>query len=234
MARCSASVMPEVTKSCGAPASSMVAMAPRRAPVPGATGWSYTPTSADAGKRIKVAVIYKAYQVIGSVATLLSERRVGSAATAMVEPAMLPSEPQNLRAIAGDGVVVLRWDYPASTGYEPIERYEYRYAEGTSVPESTNWNSEPNFLWQRGAKVIGLTNDRTYVFQVRAVNREGGSDPAMVTVTPRPIPCSAPDLAGRTQIWTATITLDGGALGTDRRRGRAWAGASRPGTAPGA
>ena len=33
MARCSASVMPEVTKSCGAPASSMVAMAPKRAPV---------------------------------------------------------------------------------------------------------------------------------------------------------------------------------------------------------
>ena len=30
MARCSASVMPEVTKSCGAPASSMVAMAPKR------------------------------------------------------------------------------------------------------------------------------------------------------------------------------------------------------------
>ena len=54
--------------------------------------------------------------------------------------------------------------------------------------------------------MIGLTNDRTYVFQVRAINREGGSDPAMVTVTPRPIPCSAPDLAGRTQIWTATIT----------------------------
>ena len=33
MRRCSASVKPEVTKSCGAPASSMVAMAPKRAPV---------------------------------------------------------------------------------------------------------------------------------------------------------------------------------------------------------
>ena len=33
MARCCSSVKPEVTKSCGAPASSMVAMAPKRAPV---------------------------------------------------------------------------------------------------------------------------------------------------------------------------------------------------------
>ena len=71
MARCcSASVMPEVTKSCGAPASSMVAMAPRRAPV---SDCALSTTSRSTVSRSRLALIRR-------LAALSAEMRSRSAA----------------------------------------------------------------------------------------------------------------------------------------------------------
>ena len=70
MARCSASVKPEVTKSCGAPASSMVAMAPKRAPV---SDRALSTTSRSTVSRSRLALIRR-------LAALSAEMRSRSAA----------------------------------------------------------------------------------------------------------------------------------------------------------
>ena len=54
MAQCSSSVKPEVTKSYGAPASSMVAMAPKRAPV---SARALSTTSRSTVSRSRLALI---------------------------------------------------------------------------------------------------------------------------------------------------------------------------------
>ena len=69
MARCSASVKPEVTKSCGAPASSMVAMAPKRAPV---SDRALSTTSRSTVSRSRLALIRR-------LAVLSAEMRSRSA-----------------------------------------------------------------------------------------------------------------------------------------------------------
>ena len=68
----------------------------------------------------------------------------GDAAAATATPAAAataPSAPQNLAAAPGDGEVSLTWEAPANDGGSAVTGYEYRYAEGASVPAETAWQS---------------------------------------------------------------------------------------------
>ena len=124
-----------------------------------------------------------------------------------------PSAPRNLQATAGDSSVVLRWERSESEGSAGIERYEYRYAIGSSVPESTAWLAVPPVspdYEHRFYKLFGLTNGTAYAFEVRAVSLVGGGAAAVATFTPSSIPCPEPNLAGQTLIWNGTLTLGTG------------------------
>ena len=92
-----------------------------------------------------------------------------------------PGAPQNLAATAGDGQVTLSWEAPASDGGSPITGYEYRYAEGASVPETTAWTPAGEDLM---VTVMELTNGTEYTFEVQAVNNQGDGTPASVSATP--------------------------------------------------
>ena len=114
----------------------------------------------------------------------VSDAGEGDAATATATPAAqptVPSVPQNLVATPGDGEVVLTWQAPASNGGSAVTEYEYRHAEGTSVPDGTAWQSAGTNLT---ATVDSLTNGTEYAFEVRAVNAEGESEAATATATP--------------------------------------------------
>ena len=56
----------------------------------------------------------------------------------------------------------------------PIEKHQYRYAEGSSVPPSTTWvdipNSAPGEPNDTDFNVTGLDAGTEYTFEVRAVN----------------------------------------------------------------
>jgi len=95
-------------------------------------------------------------------------------------PALLPSAPQNLQAMAGNGLVSLTWQPPASNGGAPIVGYTvYR---GTSPGGAA-------FLATVGAILsytdFGVTNGVTYYYQVAALNGVGeGPRSAEVAATP--------------------------------------------------
>ena len=78
-----------------------------------------------------------------------------------------PSAPRNLTAVAGHGLVVLRWEAPENDGGAAISDYEYR------IDRSNAWISTGSTNTTH--TVTGLDNGATYVFEVRAVNRIGKS-----------------------------------------------------------
>ena len=123
-----------------------------------------------------------------------------------------PSAPRNLRAASVDEVgerVKLSWTKPADGGRD-ITGYEYRTKEKTEA--DTSFVSADSSLWVAAPVTdvsatsvsyevtTGLTNGKTYIFQVRAVNGNGsGSASNTVEATPAgPLPPPA------------DVTADGG------------------------
>jgi len=82
----------------------------------------------------------------------------------------IPSAPQNLTAVAGDGRVTLSWQAPESDGGSPITGYKVYW--GTSSGSYTNVQNTGNVLTYT---VTGLTNGQRYYFAVTAINSVGES-----------------------------------------------------------
>ena len=125
----------------------------------------------------------------------------GPAATQTVT---VPSEPRNftVTANADKRRATLQWSVPTSDNGASITAYEYRYAVGDAVPESTMWDSQTQdppddtdalamdltITRLRSVRVTGLTTNTEYAFEVRAVNSVGEGPAAMQTATvPRPL-----------------------------------------------
>ncbi|MDE0166287.1 MAG: PQQ-dependent sugar dehydrogenase [Bryobacterales bacterium] len=79
----------------------------------------------------------------------------------------VPEAPENLTAVGGDGLAVLRWNAPENDGGAEITEYEYR------LDRSNPWISTGSTNTTH--TVTGLVNGVTYLFQVRAVNSIGKS-----------------------------------------------------------
>ena len=76
----------------------------------------------------------------------------------------------NLQVEAGESEVTLSWEVPESDGRSVIIDYEVR------IDRTGEWISTGSA--DRTHTVSGLTNGRTYVFEVRAVNAVGPSPPS--------------------------------------------------------
>ena len=84
----------------------------------------------------------------------------------------------------------LLWTTPWHNGSD-ITKYQYRYAEGTSVPATAGWtdipDSAPTEQNSNGYVVEGLDGGTQYTFEVRAVNGiGGGGEKAAMNTTPAP------------------------------------------------
>ena len=83
-------------------------------------------------------------------------------------------------------ILELSWVTPWHNG-SPIEKYQYRYAAGSSVPPSTTWTDVPGGANEIRLDVTGLDADTEYTFEVRAKNGIGYSTESAVTrTTPDP------------------------------------------------
>ena len=120
--------------------------------------------------------------------------------------AAVPGAPTGFRAEAGDGRVRLAWGPPMNPGGSSLIRYEYRYAGGASVPETTAWTSM-RLLVYRTVLLEKLRNGAAHAFEVRAVSGEGAGVAATVSATPTAAVCSAPDLGNRRKVWAGTLTV---------------------------
>ena len=101
-------------------------------------------------------------------------------------PGTISDAPENLRATAGDGQVILSWDAPGYDGGEEITGYGYRLKENGEpfgVADLMSWRDIPGGASTRSYTVTGLTNGIVYKFEVRAENEHGGGIPAKTTVT---------------------------------------------------
>lgn len=109
----------------------------------------------------------------------------------LIKPYVVPTAPQNLQAISGDGQVMLMWTAPDSEGSNPIINY--------SIYRGTYPGTE-TFLVQIGNELnytdTGLYNAQTYYYRVSAANPYGeGLLSYEVTATPATVPTSPTDLA---------------------------------------
>ncbi|MGR3913717.1 MAG: fibronectin type III domain-containing protein [Gammaproteobacteria bacterium] len=85
-----------------------------------------------------------------------------------------PGVPQNLRVIAGDGELSLRWSPPAETGGGTLS-YRARWSQGYA---STDWdNLEGTSLdGDSSAMITSLTGGKIYAVQIAAANSAGRGD----------------------------------------------------------
>jgi len=82
----------------------------------------------------------------------------------------VPTAPQNVDAVAGDGEITLRWQPPLGNGGSPITAYTATASPGGLQETVTGDATE--------ATITGLTNGVAYTVAVSAVNGLGVSDPA--------------------------------------------------------
>ena len=133
-----------------------------------------------------------------------------SAASLNVTPATEPDAPTNLGATVSDQSVDLIWTAPASNGGATILRYEYE------LDNSGTWTSTGGTATSH--TVRNLTNDQSYTFRVRAVNRVGaGLASSAQSATPTGT-LAAPDTPtglsltpGNRQVMLSWVQPSGGA-----------------------
>ena len=102
-----------------------------------------------------------------------------------VSRAPAPAAPTNLMATAGDALVDLAWDPPASDS--GITRHEFRYKTDGSYPASWTRIADSAVGEANAAAftVTGLTNGTAYTFELRAVGAGGdGAGAEQGPVTP--------------------------------------------------
>ena len=103
----------------------------------------------------------------------------GAVATASATPGGVPGAPEGLVAEPADGRVTLTWSAPETNGGLDVVRYELRRSAQGEVPGA--W---ADIGLEHDTTVEGLTNDVAYVFELRAVNAEGGGTVASVLASP--------------------------------------------------
>ena len=117
-----------------------------------------------------------------------------------VEVSNTPGVPLTLSAKPKDASVKLSWEPPADDGNSDITHYEYWTGiDGVVITENDKeWTSTGSTTTSH--PVSPLANGTSYIFQVRAVNAVGNSEPsASVRETPR-----APTIPGKPTGVTAT------------------------------
>ena len=101
----------------------------------------------------------------------------------------------------GNGFVELSWQPIVNT--TPISHYEVRWRES---PDGT-FNAWTSVSLMTTYRVSGLTNERAYEFQVRAVNAHGNGQETALHGAPSDTSTPTPNRDGSDTLWAATLTV---------------------------
>ena len=164
---------------------------------------SYTITGLINGQRYYFAV--SAFNAVGE-----SEKSNEVSAV----PCTVPSAPQNLTAVAGNGNVTLTWQPPADNGGSPITGYRIYY--GTSAGNYTVNITVGNVT---AYTITNLTNGQKYYFSVSAINGGGeGAKSNEVSATPIAEPNPTPGFDVIAYIYAGVVCIGIIMLGRKKRR----------------
>jgi len=118
---------------------------------------------------------------------------------AIIEVTVPPVAPTNLRAEAGEGIVTLSWEAPKvkADGTALTELKGYNIYRGEHPGTYNLRPINPELIRETRYLDLGLSNDKTYYYMVRAVDREGpplheGLDSQEVSATPLDMTPPAP------------------------------------------
>ena len=130
----------------------------------------------------------------------------------------LPSQVRELRAVIHSNIrIQLYFRAPERSGDAEITGYEYRYAAGNAVPDSTSWQTASSSqVSNRTISISNLEGETLYTFEVRAVNGNNKRGaPARVQATtsadPAVTPPSAPGTVTPTpgKPYTEVVSVEG-------------------------
>ena len=128
-----------------------------------------------------------------------------------VTPVTVPTVPRNIAASTSSGAALLTWVAPQSNGGAAITSYTVSVSPADAATQTI---TQGNALT---ATFTGLTNGRSYLFTVTAINRVGSTGASINVVTAGP-PSGPVDLSGfagvgaATVSWHAPTNLNGGSL----------------------
>lgn len=148
---------------------------------PTSFGLTVTPlTSLTAGSSYRLAVTF-------SKAGYPDVTKYSTAAGPITAAATVPGAPTDVVAVAGDGEVTVSWTPPTTDGGSAITRYVVDQAGGGDGPE-LKAPFVPDATGRLSLTYQGLTNGRSYAFEVTAVNAKGRSvrSASSAAVTPTP------------------------------------------------
>ena len=139
---------------------------------------TYTLTSDDVGRKVKVQVSFTDDEDI-------DEMRTSEAYPASGTVVGVPGEPESFEAQAGDMEVTLTWSVPASDGGSAVTGYRYRVSADGGATWNPDWtdvadgaDADSDRANETTVTVTGLVNGTPYTFEVRAVNAIGGGEAA--------------------------------------------------------
>ena len=143
-----------------------------------ATGPSYILTEDDVGLRLRLRVDY-----LDDAGTFESRTSFAWPSRTNYPIRNFPTSPPGAPGIEAvtiaDHEIVLRLRAPARSGGLTVTGYQYRYARGTSVPETVAWTPAGGTT----VRVSGLRNSTEYTIEVRAANARGTGPATSRTAT---------------------------------------------------
>ena len=173
--------------------------------IDGATGSSYTLTSSELGKTLKVTVTFT--DDADNQETLTSEATGAVAAT-------VSSAPQSITVTSGSQIQELdvAWQAPSSDGGSDVTGYKVQWKESAD-----SWDTEADVseatVTGTTHTITGLTGGVEYVVRVIATN-VAGDGPASTEARATP--------ADSTAAWTATLTVGVSGSGSEAVWGYSW------------
>jgi titin len=121
-----------------------------------------------------------------------------------------PHPPSDVLALAGDARATVSWTAPGYAGSSAITGYRAHAVEDTSRQCAAG-------AALGACTITGLRNKATYTFVVRALNKHGGSDPSLPSLTVVPLPPLLPAPLGLVAVagrGTATLSWSAPPPGT--------------------